>query len=230
MNYVIFKGVDSRTISGLYIQELWPYQIPEANILQDEVDGYDGDYTSIMNYKCTDKEITIGLNASCDRNAVINYFRGSGVLIGSKEPQRFYNAVIYQSSDLERAVRFHSGTVKFHCQPYKYVLDEADTVLSAAGTVNNQGLIASLPKMVFSVTGDFTLTLNNEQIFVYTFQTGDTTMTVDSAEMNCYNQDGTVRNRALVGKFPKLAAGSNSISWDANVSSVTISPRSRWLG
>jgi phage-related protein len=54
------------------------------------------------------------------------------------------------------------------------------------------------------------------------------TITIDNEALNCYNSNAD-KNQYVEGHFIELASGANSISWDGDVTSVTIKPNSRWL-
>ena len=139
MNYVKLNGISSNTITGLLIQELPPISKPKMRTLVEEIDGRDGDIVTDLGYSAYDKEIKIGLYGNFNIDNVISFFNSKGNVIFSNEPDKYYNYEIVEQIDFERLVRFRQATVKFHVQPFKYKVNEAQiqvdtTMITAEGT------------------------------------------------------------------------------------------------
>ena len=128
-NYVIINGVNSNTINGLAINELPPITKPPMRVLQEEIDGRDGDITTNLGYGAYDKVMTIGLFHTFDINQIIAFFNGSGTIVFSNEPDKKYNYKIIDQIDYEKLINFKTATVTLHCQPFKYPLEETPLII-----------------------------------------------------------------------------------------------------
>ena len=53
-------------------------------------------------------------------------------------------------------------------------------------------------------------------------------VTIDSLEEEAYHE-GVYKNRNMLGEFPKLSVGKNTISWTGTLTKISIEPKSRWL-
>lgn len=124
-NYIILNGQSSANIQGLLIQSLAPITKPLIRTQIEEIDGRDGDITTVLGYSAYDKEITVGLCGNYDINEVIQFFNSNGKVTFSNEPDKYYNYEITAQIDFERLVRYKTATVTFHVQPFKYSADEA---------------------------------------------------------------------------------------------------------
>lgn len=128
-NYVIINGVNSNTINGLAINELPPITKPPMRVLQEEIDGRDGDITTNLGYGAYDKVMTIGLFHTFDINQIIAFFNGTGTIVFSNEPDKKYNYKIIEQIDYEKLISFKTATVTLHCQPFKYPLEETPLII-----------------------------------------------------------------------------------------------------
>jgi len=131
MNYVELNGVKSNTIKGLMIQALPPISKPLMRTEIEQIDGRDGDIVTNLGYAAYDREMTIGLYAGYDIDAIISYFDSSGTVVFSDEPDKYYNYQIYQQIDFEKLLRFRTANVVFHVQPFKYSAVGDDVYYSA---------------------------------------------------------------------------------------------------
>lgn len=125
MNSITINGVSSDTITGLIIQELPPITKPPIRNQIEEIDGRDGDIVTKLGYGAYDKVISIGLSFNYDINQIISFFNSEGTIIFSNEPTKYYKFQILEQIDFEKLIRFKTANVTIHCQPFKYLLDEA---------------------------------------------------------------------------------------------------------
>lgn len=129
MNYLIWKGEDSRDIKGLIISELPPISKPLMRVVETVIDGVDGSMIEEVGYSSYDKAMTIGITPNADINEVIAYFTGNGEVVFSNEADKCYKASIIGQIDFARLVRFRVATVVFRVQPFKYEYFEKQSVL-----------------------------------------------------------------------------------------------------
>jgi len=234
MNYIIWNEVDSRTIAGLVICELPPIIKPKMRTQITEIEGKDGDFADSLGYASYDKTIKIALIDNYDVDAIAKYFTGFGQVIFSNEPTKYYRAEIIEQIDFERLLKFRTATIKFHTQPYKYLVDEEPANLEITNEteliVFNQGLENSKPEIMLWGMGIVQILVNGYGVFEIDLETGNVPITVDSELEDCYGlYVSDLKNRNMVGKFPILKSGKNVISWSGNLSSIAVFPNSRWL-
>lgn len=232
MSYIYFKGIDSRTIQGLLICELPPISKPQMRTTVTEVEGKDGDIIDEIGYSSYDKVINIGLTRNYDINQIIKYFSGSGDLIMSNEEDKVYKASIYSQIDYNKLLKFRTANVKFHVQPFKYLLDE--TIVDEEITnqesiqVTNQGLEKSKPIITIYGTGIITLSINGYDVFTVDLGEDEEYVIVDSITEEAY-KGAILKNRLMSGNFPILDIGENEITWTGDLTRIIVEPKSRWL-
>ena len=231
-NYVIFKGVNSNTYSNLIISELPCISKPELRVDTTEIDGKDGDIIDELGYASYDKTLKIALKSSENIDEIIKFFSGSGNIVFSNEPDKYYKAYIYEQIDFERLLRFKEADITIHVQPFKYLLNEEDVVLNITNqtslTVNNQGLEKSKPILKLYGSGTITVSLNGLTAFTVTIDEDDDYIVIDSMEEEACN-DTELKNRNMSGEFPLLETGNNTISWTGSLTKIEVTPNSRWL-
>lgn len=129
MNYLIWKGIDSRWIEGLIISELPPITKPQMRARETVVDGVDGSIIEELGYEPYNRPVTIGLTRNANIDKVIEFFSGKGEAVFSNEPDKFYKASIIGQIDYARLVRFRTATVVFRVQPFKHKYRENNSAL-----------------------------------------------------------------------------------------------------
>lgn len=232
MNWVKINGMSSETLTGLIIMELPPITRPKMRAEITEIDGKDGDIIDTLGYQSYDKTIKIGLYGSYGINAVAKFFSNSDEVVFSNEPDKVYIAENIDQIDFERLVVFRTASVKFHVQPYKYLLGESATELDITTqtslTVTNAGLEISKPIITLYGSGEVTLSINNVAIFEVNID--DSYLTVDSMLEECYKDTtNTLKNRKMTGEFPTLQPGISTITWAGTLTKIIVQPKSRWL-
>ena len=101
-NYIELNGQSSNEIIGLLIQQLPPISKPKMRTQVDEIDGRAGDIVTQLGFSAYDKTVEIGLYSNFDIDDVITYFNGSGKVVFSNEPDKYYNYQILDQIDYER--------------------------------------------------------------------------------------------------------------------------------
>lgn len=231
MSYIIFNGVDSRTIEGLMICELPPIIKPTMRVLETEIDGVDGSIIEELGYQAYDKELKIGLTYNYDIDKIIKYFNGSGNIVFSNEPNKFYKVKIIEQINYERLIRFKTATIKFRVQPFKYLYGETyQKFENPTGKVIaiNEGLENSKPLIRLKGSGTIEFKLDGTTIFSYIFPSGETEVVIDSEKQDAY-LGSVLKNRNMIGEFPILKSGNNEITWSGNLTEIYLIANSRWL-
>lgn len=229
-DYIIFKNIKSSSLEGLMICELPPITKPEMRTSIIEIDGKDGDIIEELGYASYQKTLQIGLTRNFDINQIIKYFSGSGDLVLSNEPDKVYKATIYSKVDYEKLLRFKTAEVEFHVQPYKYLLNEAPFELNITNEtelkVSNVGLEKSKPIITLYGEGEIQISINGSDIF--SINIDDEYVVVNSIEEEAYKEN-VLKNRNMLGEFPILEIGINTIKWTGNLNKIIIEPKSRWI-
>ena len=230
MSNVIFKGIDSDSITGLLISEQPDIVRPPRRTNRIEIDGRDGDIPEYLGYESYKKTILVGLHSGYDIDEIINFFTGEGWVTFGNEPTKRYYARIDDDASFERLVRYRTGKVTFIVQPYKKLVTEADVTGSTTLTVTNQGYEQSRPVITIVADADEVVALKINDITVATVtMPAEGTITLDTEELNAYNSGGD-KNDKVVGTLDfTLESGVNEVDWTGTVTSVTVTPNSRWL-
>ena len=232
MAEIIWKNKSSREIEGLIITNTPPITKPKMRVDKIEIDGRDGDIIEKVGYESYDKNVGIGLTRNYDINEVIKYFTGDGELTLSDEPDKVYIASIFDDVDYDRLLQIRKATVKFHVQPFKYLKNESKVSLNVTTQtsveVENKGLEVSKPIILLEGSGTIEIAVNGVNIFKYTFPSGETKVIINSLEEEAYFE-GIYKNRNMLGEFPELEVGDNTISWTGTLTKIEIEPKSRWL-
>ena len=235
-NYIILNGVNSNTLTGLLISKLPPITKPKQRTQTEEIDGKDGDIVTTLGYGAYDKTIDIGLYGDFDIEDIMTYFNSSGTVTFSNEEDKYYNYQIVEQIDFDRLIRFRTAKVKMHVQPFKYSSVEGTRTFNITSeeeiTINNSGNYVSKPVISITGSGTINLSVNGYEVLVIELGEDATTITIDTANMEAYNQNTSeLMNRSVTGDYDNLYlnAGSNTISWTGTITQIQITNYSRWL-
>ena len=231
-NYVIINGVNSSTKNGLAIKELPPITKPLMRTNIETIDGKDGDVITKLGYSAYDKEMEIGLYGNYDINSIISFFNQNGTIVFSNEPDKYYYFEILNQIDYQKLIKFGSATVIFHCQPFKYKLNETAINLSVGeNTVANAGNIYAKPTLAITGSGTIEVSLGEVEIFNIDLGEGSS-IVIDTNKLEAYNPtDNSLMNRQVIGDYDvfKLNSGNNTITLAGTITAATISNYTRWL-
>ena len=235
--YIIINGQSSLELNGLIISELPPITKPMQRVMAEEIDGRDGDIVTPLGFSAYDKEIVIGLYDEYDIDEVIDFFNQSGKITFSNEPDKYYNFAQYNGIDFEKLVRFKTATVGFHCQPFKYALNEGEqtfdfssSATSGELSIRNNGNYPSRPQIKLTGSGTVNLSINGAQVMVINM-IGNPVIILDATEMNAYSPDNMLLNRQVTGNYDNLVlkSGKNTISYTGSLTEIAVNNYSRWL-
>jgi predicted phage tail component-like protein len=226
MNYIIWNNKDSREIKGLLISELPPIRRPNMRVKETVIDGVDGSLIEELGYESYDKTVIIGLKIGADVDKVAEFFSGSGEVVFSNEPDKYYKARIINGIDFERLLRYKVAKVTFRVQPFKYSRVEVarektdptdgdhSMIIENLGNHTARPIITIKGAGTISVHFSFDATEGNAHSFSYDFTEGEAKHLtfeewLDGARLNyegtvvidCEKQDayweGTLKNRHL---------------------------------
>lgn len=113
--------------------------------------------------------------------------------------------------------------IKFLCEPFYYDLLEKNITITEKGTkFYNKGDFNSNPKIVIYGTGDLQLTINDTTVQINNV---DERVLLDSKLFLCLDKDNNNKSIDMIGNFPTLDIGENTITWVGNITKLDISPR-----
>ena len=113
--------------------------------------------------------------------------------------------------------------IKFLCEPFYYDLLEKNITITEKGTkFYNKGDFNSNPKIVIYGTGDLQLTINDTAVQINNV---DERVLLDSKLFLCLDKDNNNKSIDMIGNFPTLDIGENTITWVGNITKLDISPR-----
>ena len=229
MGWFRFKETDSREY-GILISSVPERVRPERRVKEIEIPGRSGNLTQdeetydayVISMECSTR-------GSDRMDEIITWLNGAGDLTLSTEPDKVYQASIYNKISIsDQIYLYNSFLLQFKVQPFKYNINPfADELtLTAQTIIRNGGTVYSEPIITVYGSGDITLSINGTDFPLYGV---NESITIDSEMMEVFK--GTANQNSKYGgeTFPRLEVGENAISWTGNVSRVEIQPKWRWL-
>ncbi|ANS46151.1 hypothetical protein BM86_35505 [Bacillus thuringiensis] len=113
--------------------------------------------------------------------------------------------------------------VDFKLDPFEYT-EDVNLKLTKSGVIYNPGTMESDPKFWIVGNGTFRITIND-----VSFQIKDVngSVVIDSEILEAY-ADTISMNHKMVGQFPILGVGENTIEWSGAIQFMEIRPRWRY--
>ena len=226
-DYFEWNGVRS-TAYGIYVSLQPPIMIPAERVTYKDVAGKAGS-VAITEGERVYKDLTMPVKCWAKRDAdlsiITQWIRGRGKITFGNRPEGYYKGRLNSQAELKRFEKsdVREFTLSFRCEPYLYLKNNTDIILTAAGTVQNLYNEEALPIIQVTATGDFDLTVNGKLCrFVGT--TGD--VTINSMIQEAYSGTASM-NGKMEGEFPVLLPGGNTVSWTGNATKITITPNWR---
>ena len=148
-------------------------------------------------------------------------------LIFSFQSDKKYIGQVVNAIDFKQVFKYTSSfPIIFNCRPFKYSTeDEIITITQTGSNIYNEGTFKSEPIIKIFGSGYITLTINDQDISVSDV---DEYITVDSVLKDCY-KDEVLKNADMIGEFPVLNIGENTISFSGNVTKMEIQINVIWI-
>lgn len=220
-----FKDICSNDF-GIIVNQLPPITKPMKKTETVNIDGMNGDITIDNGYAAYDKQIQVTFLKKPDVDALNNWLSGSGKLILSNEPDKYYDAEVFGEVEIVREKTLYTAVITFHVQPYKHLIREKKATGTDSVTVVNQGFAESLPVIKITGSGDVEVKIDGVTIFAVNID--DEYVIVDSERQDAY-KESTLKNRQMSGEFIKLPRGKTTITTTGTVTAIEAEPRSRWI-
>ena len=233
-SYFIFKGIDCRSM-GVILRGPAPIIRPEERVEHTEIPGRSGDLTQLEGENIFNSHIqTVSMTVRGSQNVrnVYKWLRGAGYVTFSGEPDKKQAARVIGAITLSRISRNldkWAGECQFYCQPLKQKLYEDIVTITAAGTVNNSGDVASRPLIKAKASGTSMTVSGGGNTLTLSDLTANSVYQIDCDAMEVLNEAGTtILTDKSSGDFPKLEPGANTVG-GSGWSKLEISRRERFL-
>lgn len=233
-----FNGVLASTM-GVVVTEQVSYIRPGERVDRVEVPGRPGKIT--LPYTATWDPVVYTpvclLKPDADVDAVMGWLRGSGQVVFGSMPSFAFDARLISQfptqSMYQTANGYKTFSPVFECHPFRKLSTEAPEIVATDGMmIHNPGNVESAPLIEVVGTGNFTLSIGGKSVVVQGIaDIGGIAM--DSELQDAFTLDfGQLANEYMEGEFLTIPPGNTYITWtvtDGEISSVTITPRWRWL-
>jgi len=236
--YIIFNGICSLDIPGLYIEQYLPSpDIAQRRVTKTPVAGRSGDLRILQSYNGQDIyesiEKSIGFSyKGDDLDTVKNWLRGDGSLILSNNPDRFWKASIDNTIPIATLLNtnMRNFTVVFSCYPYAFLNIGINPLIynpniSPWETILMNDYDIALPHFKIIASGDIGILINGVEVDFYSVVDF---IEVDSNLQECYNGINNL-GMNMSGEFPVLCPGKNIIEFTGAITRVEITPNWRKL-
>ncbi|GFZ30726.1 hypothetical protein CSC2_12520 [Clostridium zeae] len=235
---LIFNKCDSVKDFGLYLTERPSIPLTLEDSESITIDGRSGTLTrSLGTYK--DKTIPCKFRVISKENfyrnldRIIEWFNyiEDNNLIFSFDEERIYKVKKVNCSDniTQQLDLYGDFEAKFICEPFKYQVNEDFITLTNNSTIYNVGNVYSEPYYKVYGTGNLTLTINDNTIFLNNIN-GYIELDVlkGLAYKDIYNYNYMDSTN---GEFKdlQLQRGKNTINLSSNVTKIEVKPRWRFL-
>jgi predicted phage tail component-like protein len=221
-----FKRISSESM-GVVLAELPPITKAPKRYAKYDVIGRDGAEYIDQGYTSYQKQLSIGIKDVSRINEIMDWLNGSGTLIISNEPDKYYLAKVLDQVDYSNLVRFRQAIVPFEVQPYKYAVDnDIITITDASYTINNDANASCMPTLTIYGSGNVSILLDGVTIF--TLSSIPSAITVNGMAHETFYGE-TSYNRKKTGDYLVIPPGEHTLSWTGNVTKVEMVVNKRWL-
>lgn len=240
--YFIYKEKNSRDM-GISILKLPPRIKPERRGEVINVPGRDGflfESDDAYNNKTLEIECTFIPPEGNTQNqidamimGILVWLDGNGKLIFSDYPGYYYEATIINSIPIERLFkRYRRFMVSFEVQPFSKSLipSQIEKQTLEEEIFNVKTYYETSLKINLQATGNIEIHINDN---IMHFNDIESPLVIDGELMNVTDELGVNMNNHMVGDFPKLKPGNNTISIicddDSSFNGLILEYRSLWL-
>ena len=236
-----FNGYSSSDL-GLVVNKIAPFYRPRRLSKTYVPEGANKAFVEQLGYEPYELTYQVTLLDDSKFELCQSVLNGSGTLVRKDDDNKYLLARIDNQIEW---LRFSQGVALkvaevtfFIYDPFRYLLNESDVVLTSHGNIENNGTHFSEPLIKMTGSGIVTLTING---FDYTYNFDTPFVYLDSSAREAYASDtdieGTRKTRRLVSSFnrkhltywPVLEVGTNVISWTGTITELVITKRSRYL-
>lgn len=232
--YFIFNNKKC-TDMGVEISGFPALQHPERRVEVIEVDGMDGSYTQDLGayntYKISIECVLNKLSRDAQSiNEILKWLKGSGRLILSTDPMKYYEARISSAISIDSVIWiFPEFKITFEVQPFRKSVNKVSDVIKTdvkKFRVFNKGDVSSRPVITLKGSGEITVKINENS---YLLQGVSDSVTINSEMQEVYNDTYSLNTLYKSIEFPEFQVGVNEFEVIGNVSEIEIKPNWRWF-
>lgn len=230
---LIVYGGEASTDYGIVVSEAPTFEKPKKRVQVYNVQGRngsivieDGSYDDVTrNYKVwVAKDRFESLPDIVDSLSSWLYSKSGYVrLEDSFEPDVYRLAYYVGGQEVtNRLLQVGETTLSFTCRPERFLKDaEREQTFSNGSKINNPTRYASKPLIHIEGTGTVSVSINGVVISA----TITDYINIDVERMDAYRLPSENKNSTIIGTFPKIQPGMNTIATTGTITSLTIVPR-----
>ena len=238
MSNFIFKGISSSLFG---ILESAP--MPPANdeiVTEVETAGHISNaYYLTGRYANREISVVLGIKDKSKLRTLYSLLTGTGQLILSSEPDKYYKVIRIEKTPERMSVRFGKVEVRFTVEPFAYAVSPTELDLTSASSymkVPNAGTMFSAPEIRFVPTAEqVKVDVNGAEFIVSGLleqAANGFTVVIDCDLEVVYYISGDQKidiTYKSKNNFPLLHTGDNYIKHNGAVSSMSVNVKERWL-
>jgi len=238
MSNFIFKGISSSLFG---ILESAP--MPPANdeiVTEVETAGHISNaYYLTGRYANREISVVLGIKDKSKLRTLYSWLTGTGQLIFSSEPDKYYKVIRIEKTPERMSVRFGKVEVRFTVEPFAYAVSPTELDLTSASSymkVPNAGTMFSAPEIRFVPAAEqVKVDVNGAEFIVSGLleqAANSFTVVIDCDLEVVYYISGDQKidiTYKSKNNFPLLHTGDNYIKHNGAVSSMSVNVKERWL-
>ena len=218
---------------NLYYATIPPVPTPEQDVEYVEIRGRHGELTKKYGYKNIPYTLKLYFHEDAifrqEFRKVKPFLLNAKKLIFVEDSEVYYKVKSAQINTADSVVyKYGEFEVDFTLDPFMYEYTNPKQEITESITFLNRGFEAQ-PIITAHCTGTGNVYVNDKKI---TIKNVNGTITIDSEMMNAYRKaDGFITNlnNHMIGDFPVLVQGNNTVSFDGAISKLEIIKNARWV-
>ena len=142
-------------------------------------------------------------------------------------PSKCYKVKKVTTGNIKNELNIYGAfTIEFTCYPFIYSTEEYEIEISNNSEFYYSGDIETYPRIILSgCRGDIQITIND---ITTQFNSADGEIVIDYPQ--ALDKEGVSITNSMIGKFPKLIKGINSIFWTGTIQGVRIKENALYRG
>ena len=142
-------------------------------------------------------------------------------------PSKCYKVKKVTTGNIKNELKIYGAfTIEFTCYPFIYSTEEYEIEISNNSEFYYSGDIETYPRIILSgCRGDIQITIND---ITTQFNSTDGEIVIDYPQ--ALDKEGVSITNSMIGKFPKLIKGINSIFWTGTIQGVRIKENALYRG